>query len=69
MPAQSVLGSLARRRLFPRLRTPSRKDDEYLFSSPVNAARLMEAYYDSLAGKGELFTVEQLREEFGLGER
>jgi hypothetical protein len=46
-----------------------RNDDEHLFRSPVNAERLMRAYDDSLAGKGEPFTVQQLREEFGFGER
>jgi hypothetical protein len=33
------------------LRSPSRNDDEYLFSSPANAERLMRAYNDALAGR------------------
>lgn len=46
-----------------------RNDDEHLFRSPANAARLVRAYNDSVAGKGERFTVPQLREEFGLARR
>jgi hypothetical protein len=44
-------GALAKRAFHPRSRTPSRNDDEYLFRSPANAARLMRAYNDSLAGR------------------
>lgn len=62
-------GALAWRILHPRQRPLSRNDDEYLFRSPANAERLIRAYNDSLAGKGQPFTVQQLREEFGLGER
>lgn len=36
-----LYGVLARRVLQPRLRTPTRNDDDYLFSSPENAKRLM----------------------------
>jgi hypothetical protein len=63
------LGALARRFLRMRSRKPFRNDDTYLFRSPANAERLMRAYDDSVAGKGQPFTVQQLREEFGLGER
>lgn len=44
-------GALAKRILQSRPRTPSRNDDEYLFSNPANAERLMRAYNDSLAGR------------------
>jgi hypothetical protein len=69
MPAAKHLGALSRRFFDARLRTFSRNDEEYLFRSPANAERLMRAYNDSLAGKGEPFTIEQLREEFGLGKK
>lgn len=61
-------GALAKRALHPRPRALSRDDDEYLFRSPANAERLMRAYNDSLAGRGERFTIKQLREEFGIEE-
>lgn len=47
----------------------SRNNDEHLFRSPANAERLMRAYNASVAGKGQPFTVPQLRETFGLGKR
>ncbi|HST61800.1 MAG TPA: hypothetical protein VLK84_24080 [Longimicrobium sp.] len=70
MPATAHrFGAFARRAFHPRPRAVFRNDDEYLFRSPVNAERLMRAYNDSLAGKGQRFTLEELRREFGLGER
>ena len=70
MPATSLRrGALARLALEPRARVLSRNDDEYLFRSPANAERLIRAYNDSLAGRGQRFTLEQLRDELGLGER
>ena len=70
MPATAHrCGAFARRAFLPRPRALFRNDDEYLFRSPANAERLMRAYNDSLAGKGERFTIEQLRTELGLGER
>jgi antitoxin YefM len=38
----------------------------YLFSSPVNAARLLEAYERSLRGEGSPMTIGELRREVGL---
>jgi hypothetical protein len=48
------------------MRPPSRHDRIYLFSSPENARRLMEAYEDSLAGRMRVMTIEELRAEVGL---
>jgi hypothetical protein len=67
MPTLSMKrGSLARRPISPRSRAPSRNDHLYLFSSPENARRLMEAYEDALAGRGRVMTLEELRAEVGL---
>jgi hypothetical protein len=67
MPADSHrCGALAKRAVHPRPRALSRNDDDYLFRSPANAERLMRAYNDSLAGKGQRFTIEQLREESAI---
>lgn len=55
------------RRPIRRPRSIYRNDDEYLFRSPANAERLLAAYADSLAGKGQPFTVQQLRNELGIG--
>ena len=49
--AQLRYGALAKRTVLPRPRTPSRDDHEYLFSNPVNAARLRQAIDDSRAGR------------------
>jgi hypothetical protein len=57
-------GSLVRHGL-RRSRT-SRDDDEYLFRSPANAERLIRAYNDSVAGRGERFTMGQLRAELAV---
>jgi hypothetical protein len=39
----------------------SRNDDEHLFSSPANAARLMRAFEDSRAGRNMVrMTLEEL---------
>lgn len=62
-------GSLARRPFHPRSRTPSRNDHIYLFSSPENARRLMEAIEDSRANRNMIpFDVDELRRELGLEE-
>jgi hypothetical protein len=61
-------GSLARRSFGLRVRLPSRDDQIHLFSSPVNAERLMEAYEDAIAGRGRVMTLEELRAEVGLEE-
>jgi hypothetical protein len=67
MPTLSLKrGSLARRPISQRSRTPSRNDDIYLFSSPENARRLMEAYENALAGRGRVMTLDELRAEVGL---
>jgi hypothetical protein len=42
-------GALDRRRIQPRVRLPN--TDEYLFSSPANAERLLRAYDNALAGR------------------
>ncbi len=39
----------------------------YLFSSPANAARLLEAYGRAQQGEGQAMTIEELRREVGLG--
>jgi hypothetical protein len=60
-------GALVKRAVHPRPRTPSRNDHEYLFSNPVNAARLRQAIEDSRAGRNLIpFTMEELRKELGL---
>ncbi len=40
-------------------------ETEYLFRSPKNAARLNKAIEQTLAGKGEKISIEELRKEFG----
>lgn len=60
-------GSLARRPIGLRSRTPSRDDDLYLFSSPENARRLREAIDNSIANRNMIpFDVDELRRELGL---
>lgn len=60
-------GALAKREFQPRRRTPSRNDHEYLFSNPVNAARLRKAIENSQVGRNLIpFTMEGLRKELGL---
>lgn len=68
MPALSwKRGSLARRPISQRSRTPSRNDHIYLFSSPENARRLREAIDDSIANRNMIpFDVDELRRELGL---
>lgn len=68
MPRTRPFAPFARRvRLRPR--SQSRNDHIYLFSNPVNAARLREAMEDSLAGRNMIpFTVEQLRRDLGLAD-
>jgi hypothetical protein len=62
-------GALAKRIFESRPRTPSRNDHEYLFSNPVNAARLRTALENSRAGRNLIpFTIEELRKELGLEE-
>lgn len=51
MKIQLEWGLLSRQKFQPRLRSRSRHDDEYLFSSPANAERLMRAYNDALNGR------------------
>lgn len=41
----------------------------HIFSSPKNAARLMEAIKEVRAGGGEKVTIDQLRKEFGVEKR
>lgn len=60
-------GAFAKRAFQPRPRMPSRKDHEYLFSNPVNAARLRQALENSRTGQNLIsFTMEELRKELGL---
>ena len=60
-------GALAKRAFQPRPRTTSRNDHEYLFSNPVNAARLRQALENSRTGRNLIpFTMEELRRELGL---
>jgi len=40
-------------------------ETEYLFRSPKNAARLNEAIEQTMAGEGEIISIEELRKEFG----
>lgn len=40
-------------------------ETEYLFRSPKNAARLNKAIEQTMAGEGEIITIEELRKEFG----
>ncbi len=40
-------------------------ETEYLFRSPKNAARLNKAIEQTLDGKGEKISIEELRKEFG----
>jgi hypothetical protein len=69
MPTLSLKrGSLVWRSFGLRVRLPSRNDHIYLFSSPANAGRLMEAYEDALAGRGRVMTLDELRAEAGLEE-
>lgn len=60
-------GALAHRPFGLRLRPPSRNDHIYLFSSPENARRLMDAYEEVVSGRGRVMTRDQLRAEAGLG--
>ena len=54
-------GAFAKRAVQPRPRTPSRNDHEYLFSNPVNAARLRQAIEDSRAGRNLIpMTLDEL---------
>lgn len=41
----------------------------HIFSSPRNAARLMEAIKEVRTGGGEKVTIDQLRKEFGVEKR
>ncbi|HEX6370310.1 MAG TPA: hypothetical protein VF006_15425 [Longimicrobium sp.] len=49
-----------------RVRPPSRNDHIYLFSSPENARRLMDAYDEVVSGRGRVMTLDELRAEVGL---
>lgn len=40
-------------------------ETEYIFRSPKNAARLNKAIEQTMAGKGERISIEELRKEFG----
>ena len=40
-------------------------ETEYLFRSPKNAARLNKAIEQTMAGEGEVISIEELRKEFG----
>ena len=40
-------------------------ETEYLFRSPKNAARLTKAIEQTMAGEGEIISIEELRKEFG----
>lgn len=44
-------------------------ETEYLFRSPKNAERLNRAIERSLAGEGEVISIEELRKEFGAEKR
>ena len=44
-------------------------ETEYLFRSPKNAARLNKAIEQTMAGKGEKISIEELRKEFGAEKR
>lgn len=51
----------------PRPALRSRNDDEYLFSNPVDAARLREAHADAVAGRnGIAMTREEIWRLAGL---
>lgn len=68
------VGALTRPALPLRTRTPSRNDHEYLFSNPLNAARLRQAIADSRAGRNmtgmTLDEFEQwMRERMAAGAR
>lgn len=41
-------------------------ETEYLFRSPKNAERLNKAIDRSMAGEGEVISIEELRKEFGV---
>jgi hypothetical protein len=64
-------GSRLRNSSLPRLnlslrRLRSRNDTEYLLSNPEMAARLRRALDDSLAGRGQTFTIEEIYARYGL---
>ena len=59
-------GSLVRRLFGLRVRPHGRQDHLHLFSSPANAARLLSAYEDAVAGRGRVMTLDELRAEVGL---
>ena len=42
------------------------RETEYLFRSPANAKRLIDARSSVAEGKGEKITVDELRKEFGV---
>lgn len=44
-------------------------ETEYLFRSPKNAARLNKAIEQTMEGKGEKISIEELRKEFGAEKR
>lgn len=44
-------------------------ESEHLFRSPKNAARLKKAIEQTMAGKGEKISIEELRKEFGAEKR
>lgn len=44
-------------------------ETEYLFRSPKNAERLNRAIERTMAGEGEMISVEELRKEFGAEKR
>ena len=73
---QAVLLNAAQRGLLVRaafkrmMRPPSRNDHIYLFSSPENARRLLEALENSLAGHNTVAVdLDDLRRELGLAPR
>lgn len=47
----------------------SMMETTHIFSSPKNAARLMEAVKEIRAGRGEKVTINELRKEFGVEKR
>ncbi|MBX3293268.1 MAG: type II toxin-antitoxin system prevent-host-death family antitoxin [Acidobacteria bacterium] len=44
-------------------------ETDYLFRSPKNAARLNKAIEQTIAGKGEKISIEELRKKFGAEKR
>jgi len=63
-----ILG-IIRRLATGRRATRTRGDEAYLFSSPRNAERLMEAQEGARKGTGQPVSLDELRSELGLAGR